>query len=505
MATKKRQPPAGSKNGATRPPRVRVRMYRQGLGDAFLLTFDPEGEHPAHVLIDLGTIGKGSGVDIDEVVKDVLEVTGGHLAAVVATHEHQDHVSGFIRARAAGLEADEAWLAWTEDEDDPDARELEQYRGDLVTAAVSAATALEGTGARDDEALAGAVWDVLGFQGAKTALVDFAAARRKGLKKRTSDGMNAAREMARSGAVRHFSPGDVIQRPWAPGVRFFVLGPPRDTGALHKLGEHGSPDLYELAASAAIELPGREPAPPPFDARFNLPALPPGLAELHAEEPWRHIDGVGLGCATELALQLDNVTNNTSLVLAIEVDGDRVLLFPADAQLGSWLTWGKLHFTVAQDGRRRDITGHELLERTVFYKVGHHASHNATATRAGLELMGGAGLTAFVPLDAAVAVKKKWPMPATKLAERLRDKTRGRVFRSDNAEAAEGVDVTGTFVDYSLPSLEADHRLPVAPPSRPPPPQSSVRRAPPPLTSRRRSSGRTRSTAGAADRRGRRG
>jgi len=39
-----------------------------------------------------------------------------------------------------------------------------------------------------------------------------------------------------------------------------------------------------------------------------------------------------------MALQLDNDTNNTSVALAIEfTDSGKVLLFPADAQVGSWL------------------------------------------------------------------------------------------------------------------------------------------------------------------------
>jgi hypothetical protein len=52
-------------------------------------------------------------------------------------------------------------------------------------------------------------------------------------------------------------------------------------------------------------------------------------------------------------------------MLAFEV-GDAVLLFPGDAQWGTW----KLNL---EDSRRK-----ELLERTTFYKVGHHGSHNAT-------------------------------------------------------------------------------------------------------------------------------
>jgi hypothetical protein len=35
------------------------------------------------------------------------------------------------------------------------------------------------------------------------------------------------------------------------------------------------------------------------------------------------------------------------------------------------------------------VKAEDLLERTVLYKVGHHASHNATLRQKGLELMKG--------------------------------------------------------------------------------------------------------------------
>jgi hypothetical protein len=141
-----------------------------------------------------------------------------------------------------------------------------------------------------------------------------------------------------------------------------------------------------------------------------------------------------------------------------------VLLFAADAQLGSWRTWHEVEFTVSEGGARRKIKGRELLERTVFYKVGHHASHNATATSMGLELMGSSELTAFIALDEVVAKGKGWPMPAKKLFERLQDKTRGRVFRSDTAVSRDGVKVTPAYVDYRLRASGAERRAASRPP-----------------------------------------
>jgi hypothetical protein len=104
-----------------------------------------------------------------------------------------------------------------------------------------------------------------------------------------------------------------------------------------------------------------------------------------AAEPWRRIDGAWLSTAPEPALHLDNLTNNTSLVLAIELPDGDVLLFAADAQVGNWPSWQDLAWPVAGG----TVTGPDLLRRTRLYKVGHHGSHNGTLKAQGLDLMGG--------------------------------------------------------------------------------------------------------------------
>ena len=117
-------------------------------------------------------------------------------------------------------------------------------------------------------------------------------------------------------------------------------------------------------------------------------ALPPscGISALpgNHEDAWRRIDHDWLGVSADLAIQLDKRTNNSSLVLAFEfVDTKRVLLFVGDAQVGNWLSWKDVH---GRSGTHT-VTARDLLARTVFYKVGHHGSHNATLKQNGLELM----------------------------------------------------------------------------------------------------------------------
>src|SRR5690606_28570407 len=96
----------GAANGEQ--ARVRVRMYGQGLGDCFLLTFpavEPQAaeSHPrqVHVLIDCGVV-MGTPDDAErmrKIVADIADATEGHLDVLVITHEHWDHLSGFVKAR----------------------------------------------------------------------------------------------------------------------------------------------------------------------------------------------------------------------------------------------------------------------------------------------------------------------------------------------------------------------------------------------------------------------
>lgn len=108
---------------------------------------------------------------------------------------------------------------------------------------------------------------------------------------------------------------------------------------------------------------------------------------------WKTIDHDWLEQASRLALYLDTYTNNSSLVLAIElVKSGKVLLFAADAQTGNWLSWFDVKFENEQ------VSTDYLLANTVFYKVGHHGSHNATLVK-GLESMTHKDLIAMIPVD----------------------------------------------------------------------------------------------------------
>ena len=95
-------------------PKVRVRMYRQGLGDCFLITFDVGGSEK-HMLIDCGTLGATTtGVKLAKVVEDIKTTTKKHLHLLIATHEHWDHVAAFdhLQAEFKAKKGDVAYKAY---------------------------------------------------------------------------------------------------------------------------------------------------------------------------------------------------------------------------------------------------------------------------------------------------------------------------------------------------------------------------------------------------------
>jgi metallo-beta-lactamase superfamily protein len=416
--------------------KVRIRMYRQGLGDSFLLTF-PGGGKPEHVLIDSGVLLGTADAEakMRAVAENVLTETGGKLDVLIATHEHWDHLSGFVQAQEVWekFEIGEVWLAWTEDLSDDLAQELRQKKQHAIAAVAGAARHLAASGDANAAAMSERLESVLGFFGPLGAAGSGS----------TEDALAWVKE--RKAKIRFLRPGELLSE---LGVRVFVLGPPHDRKLIKRSDPSTAhPEVYHLAAdetdrgllAAVGALEGGEPGRQPFAPWYQLSA-----AEARAEPlfsdcydrrglEWRTIKSDWLSSAGPLALKLDSDTNNTSLALAFELsDGGDVLLFPGDAQVGNWLSWEAVEFDDAPE-----VTSADLLGRTVLYKVGHHASHNATLQEKGLELMVSAELAAMIPVNREMAKKKKWNMPFPPLFDRLKQKTMGRIL-----DAEEGLVVT---------------------------------------------------------------
>ena len=101
---------------------IRIRMYRTGFGDCFLLTFTNRA-NAHHVLIDFGAHMHGEIGTMDGIMENIETTTGKTLDLIVATHAHRDHISGFGKFvdRFAQFTIREVWLPWTDNALDKEA------------------------------------------------------------------------------------------------------------------------------------------------------------------------------------------------------------------------------------------------------------------------------------------------------------------------------------------------------------------------------------------------
>lgn len=112
---------------AAAPKSLMIRSYHVGFGDCFLLSFAYGPRSERHVLIDFGSTGLPEGTPrtrMMDIAKDIKERTGGRLDAIVATHRHKDHISGFETKNGKGtgdviraLNPKVVVQPWTEDPD----------------------------------------------------------------------------------------------------------------------------------------------------------------------------------------------------------------------------------------------------------------------------------------------------------------------------------------------------------------------------------------------------
>lgn len=467
--------------------KVVVRLYRIGHGDCFLLAFPGETlDKPVFVLIDCG-YKPGSGTYIDgvtaaEVCADIREATNGFVDVVIVTHEHQDHINGFTASNFEGITFGVAWFAWTEDPDDAFANSLRKRFKDRLALLSDARNRLAAS--TDAETAVKRIDDFLEFELGGEDL-EFNGALAHGLLGAAAGGSANKRAMAlvmskADNKAEYLRPHEKAWKlPRVKTVRVFPLGPPKDEGLLHSMdpaeGE-GFPDRAFAAGSvnhffaSAVRSRGIDDGDAPFARRYRIdlnadmaPTRPHQFwtnyyagpvdielissldrDEVRSDETWRRIDRDWLYSAEALALDMNNDTNNGSLVLAFELSpGGKVLLFAADAQRGNWVSWSKGTW---RDGSRK-VDARDLLARTVLYKVGHHGSHNATLNGtdvdeyANLDWLGhgehGDEFTAMITAVRKWAdTQKGWDHPLPSIKEALIAKASGRVFQTDTETEA---------------------------------------------------------------------
>ncbi len=462
---------------AASSPGVTIRMYCQGLGDCFLLTFrDGRKTEPTRVMIDCGVFlnTPGEPERMRAVADDLLKETKGEIDLLIVTHEHWDHVAGFSHANdifETKFKFGEVWLSWAENPDDADARtikaDLGKKRVQLKAALGMTRTLLRLAGAagmeqqEEDLDSSESVLDFLGPEEAEAATLSVArSGSGRGPRMDLGTTMDWLRDKV--GSKNFCNPGERRAVPGTDGINAYILGPPRRASQIRTMdptGDQGyklQADRVSLLGAVESLLTGDDAStavpPGPFEQtdRINLEDAAqdlffrrhygfPGEPLADPVGEWRRIDYEWLvGGLSRLALQLDVGVNNTSLALAFELADGRTLIFPGDAQIGNWLSWGTLTFKVRDKaGRDVEVSSKDLLNRAVFYKVGHHGSHNATMKVGGLEEMTSGDLVAMIPTDEDYARTKRppktgWEMPANGVYEALRGFTNGRISRADH-------------------------------------------------------------------------
>jgi beta-lactamase superfamily II metal-dependent hydrolase len=338
---------------------VSIRMYNVGFGDCFLLRI-PTSQGERRMLVDCGfhSQGKGDFGDREIVERIKKDLDGASVDVVVATHRHQDHISGFGETDLwADVAVDEVWLPFTANPKQENSEpSLRAWHG-LMNAASTVVGAdgkltpqgMAALGARDAVDREVATFMLWNARANKPAIENLLG----GLKR--ADGRPA---------LRRFLPGKgryptSFTSPALPDVTIHVLGPPTDP-AMRKNRKVPSTWAFEAASDA---VPG-EAFDSPFSAEWHVPVerLPPRPPFAQKSLDAIRLFNDDLMCA---AKALEGFLNGESLVLVLEIGSARILL-TGDAEVGAWTT-------ILADPKAL-----ELAASATFVKIGHHGSHNAT-------------------------------------------------------------------------------------------------------------------------------
>lgn len=405
---------------------VRVRMYNTGFGDCFLLTF-PASDRPRKVLIDCGkhslsTTGPKLARVVDKVFEDITEPSGPKVDVIVATHRHRDHVQGFSDERWKNVAVGEVWMPWTENPNDAVARGICDRQSRRAVRLQLGISALAADPQRDY---------LLSYAG--NNLTNSAA-------------MNLLHEGFQGSPTRRFLPEadeakSAFRSDLLPDVDIHVLGPPRDTNVMRQMDP---PENESFIRAWDIDTKNTTERPSPFSAKWFLSRadyerrISRSLQEDIPLESETKISQALESPSLELLTRLEEAVNATSLVLLFHT-GNAWLLFPGDAQWGTWNT----------------ILNHplhpRLLEHLTFYKVGHHGSHNATPISF-VDRYVSDRVLAMIPYGKV----DQWPtIPRAGLLTKLAEK-KVAFARSDDSSVSipfkaglEGSDIL--FIDAELP------------------------------------------------------
>jgi len=354
---------------ANAPKSLTIRSYNVGFGDCYLLSFTYGPKSERHVLIDFGSTALPKGAPktrMMDIALDIERRTGKKLHAVVATHRHKDHISGFetkTGGKGTGdvikrLKPSRIVQPWTEDpelEKTATGPTLKQF-GDGTRAHIAALNSMNTfaewmSETRLPRYFSKEMRDQLSFLGEEN------------LKNKSA--INNLMKMAPNSYVHCGSKSGL--ETLLPGVKIDVMGPPtvKQTASIKKQRSKDPDEFWHLAARFANMASDETDATPP--ALFNKRYIRSNGSTFPVDSRWliyraRTQRGDQL---LQIVRMLDKAMNNTSVILLFRV-GKKSILFPGDAQIENW------QFALAQAKYKK------LLASVDLYKVGHHGSLNAT-------------------------------------------------------------------------------------------------------------------------------
>lgn len=352
---------AAKKIGGKARGGLRVRMYRVGFGDFFLVTV-PTGSGPQYILIDCG-VHAGNISSMPACVQDLVKVTDRKLALVIITHYHADHLSGFA-TQAEEFEKFEVEAVWITNRLDPTDGGAMKIKSQISALAMHLQMQLAARNDLDGVQALDKAENALGAAGSKND---------RALALVTSGFKNAP-------PVYYYEAGDapVLPASLRGALTAQILGPaPKDSA-----DEFSASDNKAEQYLANVERSGLPDAETfePFEHQwlasatdYPVEAFRPWKAPAEMEKALHAMQPDVLAAAAET---IDGTLNNQSLVVLFTCQGKK-LLFVGDAQWGNWAYWLYGKPVKGKDPGISD-EARRILASIDFYKVGHHGSTNAT-------------------------------------------------------------------------------------------------------------------------------